>query len=188
MVLESEKQNEETEPHSSEAGGEVTRRDFMVLTTLSMTAVGGACALWPLIDSLNPAENVVANSSTEVDLSSIQEGQMITVKWRGKPVFIKRRTAVEIAEAKAASITSLADPQKDQDRVKPGKEQWLVVVGICTHLGCVPGAKQGDASGWLCPCHGSEYDSSGRVTKGPAPTNLAIPPYEFISDTKIKIG
>ena len=167
---------------------EVTRRDFMVLTTNSMAAVGAACALWPMLDSLNPASNVVALSSIEVDLSSIKEGQTITVKWRGKPVFIRNRTQGEITAAKATAQAELIDPQLDIARVKKGHENWLIVVGSCTHLGCVPLANQGDYGGWLCPCHGSQYDVSGRVRKGPAPLNLAVPPYEFISDTKIKIG
>ena len=167
---------------------QVTRRDFMVLSVNSMAAVGAACAMWPLVDSLNPASNVVALSSIEVDLSSIKEGQTLTVKWRGKPVFIRNRTQAEITQAKTTPQTQLIDPQTDDIRVKKGHENWLVVVGSCTHLGCVPLANQGDYGGWLCPCHGSQYDVSGRVRKGPAPENLLVPPYEFISDTKIKIG
>jgi ubiquinol-cytochrome c reductase iron-sulfur subunit len=166
----------------------VTRRDFVVLSATSMAAVGAACALWPMVDSMNPASNVVALSSIEVDLSSVKEGQTLTVKWRGKPVFIRNRTQAEITEAKTTPQVQLIDPQLDDDRVKKGYEKWLVVVGTCTHLGCVPLSNQGDYGGWLCPCHGSQYDVSGRVRKGPAPLNLTVPPYEFLSDTKIKIG
>lgn len=166
----------------------VTRRDFMVLTAGSMAAVGAACAAWPLVDSLNPSADVLALSSIEVDLSNIAPGQTHTVKWRGKPVFITNRTEKKIEEAKEAKLSDLPDPEPDEDRVKKGHEQWLVVIGVCTHLGCVPLANQGEYDGWFCPCHGSHYDSSGRIRKGPAPQNLHIPPYEFLSDTKIRIG
>ncbi|WPY00754.1 Ubiquinol-cytochrome c reductase iron-sulfur subunit [Candidatus Trichorickettsia mobilis] len=166
----------------------ITRRDFMTLTASSMAAVGAACAAWPLVDSLNPAADVLSLSSIEVDLSNIQPGQTVTVKWRGRPVFIRYRTQEEIAEAREVKLSELRDPQNDQDRVKSGKDQWLVTIGVCTHLGCIPLADQGEYKGWFCPCHGSHYDLSGRIRKGPAPLNLAIPAYEFISDTKIKIG
>jgi ubiquinol-cytochrome c reductase iron-sulfur subunit len=174
--------------NDSETNDKVTRRDFVVLSATSMAAVGAACALWPMVDSLNPASNVLALSTVEVDLSNIKEGQTLTVKWRGKPVFIKNRTQAEITEAAQVPLVQLLDPQPDTARVKEGHEKWLVVVGTCTHLGCVPLANQGDYNGWLCPCHGSQYDSSGRVRKGPAPTNLEIPPYEFINDSTIRIG
>jgi len=165
----------------------VTRRDFVVLSATSLAAVGAACCMWPLVDSLNPAENVLALSSVEVDLSAIKEGQTLTIKWRGKPVFIRNRTQAEILDATKPSPNML-DPEPDANRVKKGHEKWLVVIGTCTHLGCVPLSGKGDYGGWLCPCHGSQYDISGRVMKGPAPSNLLVPPYEFISDTKIKIG
>ncbi|MCC8417350.1 MAG: ubiquinol-cytochrome c reductase iron-sulfur subunit [Rickettsia endosymbiont of Bryobia graminum] len=165
-----------------------TRRDFITLTASSMVAVGATCVAWPLVDSLNPSADVLAMSSIEVDLSHIQPGQTLTVKWQGKPVFITNRTQTKIDEARDVKLSELIDPELDQDRVKAGHDQWLVTIGICTHLGCVPLANQGDYDGWFCPCHGSQYDSSGRVRQGPAPLNLAIPPYEFISDTKIKIG
>lgn len=165
-----------------------TRRDFMTLTASGLTAVGGACVAWPLVDSLNPSADVLALSSIEVDISAIEPGQTQTVKWRGKPVFIKHRTEKDIAEANSAKMTELPDPQSDADRVVKGQEKWLVTIGICTHLGCVPLSNKGDYDGWFCPCHGSHYDTSGRIRKGPAPTNLTVPPYEFISDTKIKIG
>lgn len=172
--------NKETEVH--------TRRDFIVLTASAVAGVGAVSFAWPLVDSLNPSADVLALASTEVDISSITEGQAIRVMWRGKPVFIRRRTAEEIQQAKAADSENLPDKEADSARVKAGKEEWLVVVGVCTHLGCVPLGNQGDYNGWFCPCHGSHYDTSGRVRKGPAPKNLLVPPYEFVSDSLIKIG
>ncbi len=166
-----------------------TRRDFIVLTASAMAGVGGAAAMWPFIDSMNPSADVLALASTEVNLSPVLPGQEIKVMWRGKPVFIRHRTPEDIAKAKADDAGSLPDPQTDAERVKEGKEQWLVMLGICTHLGCVPlGKSAGEYGGWFCPCHGSHYDTSGRIRKGPAPTNLAIPEYEFLNDTTIKIG
>lgn len=165
-----------------------TRRNFLTLTASSVALVGAACAAWPLINSLNPSADVLAMSSIEVDISGIEPGNVLTVKWRGKPVFIAHRTDKEIKEAQEVSISQLIDPQNDNERVKTGYAQWLVTIGICTHLGCVPIPNKGDYDGWFCPCHGSHYDTSGRIRKGPAPLNLAIPPYEFISDTKIRIG
>jgi ubiquinol-cytochrome c reductase iron-sulfur subunit len=170
-----------------------TRRDFLYLTAAAFGAVGAGSVAWPLIDQMNPAADTLALSSTEVDLSPIEEGQAITVMWRGKPVFIRHRTAKEIEEAKSVDVSTLRDPESDQERVKEGQEKWLVMVGICTHLGCVPlGQKdtdvKGEYDGWFCPCHGSHYDNSGRIRKGPAPTNLAVPEYTFTSDTTIKIG
>ena len=165
-----------------------TRRDFMVLAASSVAAVGSACAMWPMVDSLNPAADTLAMSSIEVDLSNIAPGQTLTVKWRGKPIFIRNRTEAEVKEAEAVPMSELKDPEDDSARVKPGHSNWLVMIGICTHLGCVPIGGQGDYDGWFCPCHGSQYDGSGRIRKGPAPKNLEIPQYAFISDTKIKIG
>lgn len=167
------------------------RRDFLQLTGAAFGAVGVACVAAPIISSLNPAKDTLALASTEVDLSAIPEGESKTVMWRGKPVFIKHRTKEQIEAARAVDINDLPDKQTDEERVQ--KEQWLVTVGICTHLGCVPaGQKTSDAhgefGGWFCPCHGSHYDTSGRIRKGPAPKNLAVPPYTFISDTAIKIG
>jgi ubiquinol-cytochrome c reductase iron-sulfur subunit len=167
---------------------ETTRRDFMVLAASSMAVVGGACAVWPMMDSLNPAQDTLALSSVEVDLSQVAPGQTITVKWRGKPIFIRNRTEAEIKEAQSVSMADLKDPEKDEQRVHPGHAQWLVTIGICTHLGCVPISGQGDYEGWFCPCHGSHYDGSGRIRRGPAPKNLEVPQYTFISDTKIRIG
>ena len=177
-------------PLASEDDG-TTRRDFLTLAGPAFFAVGGAATLWPFIDQMNPDAGALALASIEVDLEPITEGQSVTVMWRGKPVFIKHRTKEEIEEARSVDINDLPDKEADEDRVK--KEQWLVTIGICTHLGCVPtGQKKSDAhgdyDGWFCPCHGSHYDTSGRIRKGPAPKNLAVPPYAFISDTVIKIG
>ena len=165
---------------------EPTRRDFLYLATGAFAAVGAANVVWPLIDQMNPDASVKALASIEIDLSTIDIGQSITVSWRGKPVFIRRRTQNEIAEARSVAFGALPDPQGDETRVT--KEEWLVMVGICTHLGCVPLGQSGDFNGWFCPCHGSHYDTSGRIRKGPAPKNLEIPPYEFVGDTRIKIG
>lgn len=165
-----------------------TRRDFITLTAGAMGAVGAGALAVALGDSMNPAADVLALASTEVDLSTVEVGQTLKVMWRGKPVFIRRRTPEEIAEARAVDVSELRDPQKDQDRVKPGHDEWLIVVGVCTHLGCIPIGKAGDFDGWFCPCHGSHYDSSARIRKGPAPKNLAVPEYAFVSDTKVVIG
>ena len=165
---------------------EPTRRDFLYLATGAFAAVGAANVVWSLIDQMNPDASVKALASIEIDLSAIDIGQSITVSWRGKPVFIRRRTQDEIAEARSVAFDTLPDPQGDETRVT--KEEWLVMVGICTHLGCVPLGQSGDFNGWFCPCHGSHYDTSGRIRKGPAPKNLEIPPYEFVGDTRIKIG
>ena len=177
---------------------EPTRRDFIYIATGSVGAVGVALAAWPFIDQMNPSSAVLALSSVEVDLSSVQEGQQITVVWRSKPIFVRKRTAKEIAESNAVPLSELIDPNArnanlpddapatDKDRtIKP---QWLVLIGICTHLGCIPLPFEGNWGGYLCPCHGSQYDTAGRVRRGPAPENLFIPPYAFLSDTKIKIG
>ncbi len=175
-----------------EENGE-TRRDFLYLTAAAFGAVGAGSVAWPLVDQMNPAADTLALSTTEVNVSDIAEGQSKTVMWRGKPVFIKHRTPAEIEEAKKDDTAELRDPQTDAERVKEGHEKWLVTVGICTHLGCVPlGQKdsdvKGEYEGWFCPCHGSHYDTSGRIRKGPAPKNLEVPEYTFINDTTIKIG
>jgi len=179
--------------HGAHGGDGVTKRDFLKLVTLAGAAIGTGAIAWPLIDSMNPAKDVLALSSIDVDLTPVQEGQAITVVWRGKPVFVRHRTAAEIKEATSVPLNQLIDPQADTDRVKSGHDQWLIVIGICTHLGCVPvGNKptdpRGEFGGWFCPCHGSQYDTSGRVRHGPAPANLPVPPYAFLNDTKIKIG
>jgi ubiquinol-cytochrome c reductase iron-sulfur subunit len=161
------------------------------MTTGVVGAVGVALAAWPFIDSMNPAADVLALASTGVDLSPIAEGQRITVTWRGKPVFIDHRTADDIQAARETPLSELIDPQTDADRVQ--KPEWLIVVGVCTHLGCIPlgqkaGDPRGEFGGWFCPCHGSHYDTAGRIRKGPAPLNLLVPPYEFLDDTTVKIG
>ena len=172
---------------------EPTRRDFLYVATGSFAAVGAAFAIWPLIDQMNPDASVLALASIEVDISNIPEGQESTFKWRGKPVFIRNRTEAEIAAAESVDIATLPDPEADIDRLRPGPsgeidKKWLVVIGVCTHLGCVPLSYRGEFDGYFCPCHGSVYDTSGRIRKGPAPTNLEVPPYEFVSDTRILIG
>lgn len=176
-----------TKEASPQAGE--TRRDFILVAANGMAVVGAGCVAWPLIDSMNPSADVLALSSTEVDLAHIAEGQSITVMWRGKPVFIRHRTAAEIEAANAVDLSTLRDPEADSARVQEGKAQWLVMLGVCTHLGCVPlGNQSGEFGGWFCPCHGSHYDTSGRIRKGPAPLNLPVPEYTFLSDDRIKIG
>jgi ubiquinol-cytochrome c reductase iron-sulfur subunit len=182
-----------------------TRRDFLTLAANAFVAVGAAVTLWPFIDQMNPDAGALALASTEVDLSPVKEGQAITVMWRGKPIFIRHRTKEEIAAANSVDPKDLPDdfarndalpegtPATDLNRTKKGHENWLVLIGICTHLGCIPKGQaladsKGDFDGWFCPCHGSHYDTSGRIRKGPAPRNLEVPVYEFVSDTKIKIG
>ena len=168
-----------------------SKRDFLKLLTGSAAVIGGASLAWPLIDSMNPAGDTLALSSVEVDLAPVPEGQGITIVWRGKPIFVRSRTDAEIKTAQTTNST--IDPAPDSARVKAGHEKWLVLIGICTHLGCVPlGNKstdpRGEYGGWFCPCHGSQYDVSGRVRHGPAPLNLPVPPYAFATDTKVKIG
>jgi ubiquinol-cytochrome c reductase iron-sulfur subunit len=171
------------------SSAEPTRRDFLYIATGAVGAVGGLAAMVPLITQMNPdASTIAAGAPIEVDLAPIAEGQIIKVFWRGKPIFISHRSQKEIQEARSVNVNSLPDPQSDQDRVKQGHDQWLVVIGICTHLGCIPLAHQGAYDGWFCPCHGSVYDTSGRIRQGPAPLNLPLPPYAFVSDTKIRIG
>ena len=167
------------------------KRDFLFVTTAGLAIAGGGVTLWSLIDTMNPSKDVLALASTEVDLSPIEEGQSLTVMWRGKPIFIRHRTNEEIEDAGNTDVTKLVHKASDESRVKNPK--WLIVVGVCTHLGCVPlgqkiGDSKGDFNGWFCPCHGSHYDTSGRIRKGPAPLNLEIPPYEFVTDDIIRIG
>lgn len=166
---------------------EPTRRDFLFVATGAVGAVGAGFAAWPLIAQMSPDATTRAASSTDVDISNIAEGQIVTVKWRGKPVFISHRTPKEIEEAQAVPVSELRDPATDESRVQ--KPEWLIVIGICTHLGCVPISNDGPyEGGYFCPCHGSVYDASGRIRQGPAPYNLALPPYQFASDTKVTIG
>ena len=173
-------------------GDDETRRDFLYLATGAATALGTALVTWPLIDNMNPSADVLALSSTEVDLSPVEVGQSITVVWRGKPVFIRHRTPEEIEAARNVDINDLTDPEPDEARAE--KPEWLILVGICTHLGCIPlgqrsSEPRGDWGGWFCPCHGSHYDTSGRVRRGPAPKNLEVPdPLVYLTDTLIKIG
>lgn len=181
------------------------RRDFLTVAATSWAAVGAAVTLWPLVQQMNPDASTQALASTEVDLSPVKAGQAITVMWRGKPIFIRNRTKAEIEAAGKTPLGDLKDNRArndalpeaaaatDQNRVKKDHPNWLVLVGICTHLGCIPKGQaladaKGDYGGWFCPCHGSHYDTSGRIRKGPAPDNLAVPPYQFVSDTKIRIG
>jgi ubiquinol-cytochrome c reductase iron-sulfur subunit len=180
--------------------GGPTRRDFLYIATGAVATVGTALTIWPVIDQMNPDAAALALASVEVDVSSLTPGMSMTVKWRGKPVFIRNRTEAEIAEAKAVPVSELPDklarndnlppdaPADDQNRAASGKENWLIQVGICTHLGCVPLGEQGAYGGWFCPCHGSVYDTAGRIRQGPAPENLPIPRYEFTTDTQIRIG
>jgi ubiquinol-cytochrome c reductase iron-sulfur subunit len=167
------------------------KRDFLGLACGAVGAVGACAAAWPLLDSLRPAADTLALATTEVNLSTIPLGTSQTVMWQGKPVFIRHRTPEEIQKAKQDDRASMPDPLADAKRVE--RPEWLVVVGICTHLGCIPngqkiGENKGDYGGWFCPCHGSHYDTSGRIRKGPAPQNLARPPYKFVNDTTLVIG
>ena len=163
-----------------------TRRDFIYTLTASLGVLGAGASVWPIVSQMNPDSSVKAMSTVEVDISKVDKGKEITVMWRGKPVFIKRRTEDEITKARNISIGELPHPETDKKRVI--KDEWLVVVGICTHLGCVPINGKGEYGGWFCPCHGSHYDTSGRIRKGPAPTNLEVPKYKFVGNDKIIIG
>ncbi|HEY8575012.1 MAG TPA: ubiquinol-cytochrome c reductase iron-sulfur subunit [Devosia sp.] len=173
---------------ATQAHSKSTRRDFIFVATGSVAAVGAAATVWPLINQLNPDASTLALASIEFDVGSIPEGQSVTIMWRGLPVFVRHRTQAEIEEARAVPLNELKDPATDEQRVKAGHEQWLIMIANCTHLGCVPVGDSGDFDGWFCPCHGSHYDSAGRIRKGPAPANLVLPPYEFLSDTLVQIG
>jgi ubiquinol-cytochrome c reductase iron-sulfur subunit len=183
-----------TSAHTSDHGAHgagVKRRDFLYIAASALGVVGTGLAVWPLIDSMNPSADVLALSSIEVDISSIAVGQRVTVKWRSQPVFIDHRTADEIKAARSVNIAELRDPQTDESRVQ--KAEWLLMVGICTHLGCIPlgqkaGDPRGEFGGWFCPCHGSQYDTAGRIRKGPAPLNLLVPDYKFLNDHSVRIG
>ncbi|HSZ75219.1 MAG TPA: ubiquinol-cytochrome c reductase iron-sulfur subunit [Rhizomicrobium sp.] len=183
---------------ASDSSAEPTRRDFIYVATGAVAAVGVGLAAWPFIDQMNPTSAVRALASIEVDITSIQVGQAVTVMWRGHPVFVRRRTPKEIAEARAVNVSELPDPDSRNANLPDGspatdanrefKPEWLIVVGVCTHLGCTPTGYEGDYGGWLCHCHGSQYDTAGRIRKGPAPQNLAVPVYSFLSPTRLKIG
>ena len=180
-----------TNPGASATGpghDDPNRRDFIHIAAATAAVGGVAAVAWPLIDQMNPSADTLALASIEFDVSKVEPGASVTIKWRGKPVFVRNRTAKEIAEAVADDNAPMKDPQPDAARHKPGKSQYLVLVGTCTHLGCVPTFATGEYGGWFCPCHGSVYDTSGRIRKGPAPTNLEVPEYVFLSDTKVKIG
>ena len=185
----------------SEGAGEPTRRDFLYIATGMAGVVGAASFAWPFIDQMRPDASTLAASSIEVNVESLEPGMSLTVKWRGKPVFIRNRTEAEIEEAKAVPLADLKDPlarnanlsssaeATDTDRsAGEDKENWLVMIGVCTHLGCIPLGQSGEFGGWFCPCHGSHYDTAGRIRKGPAPENLAVPVFSFVSDSVIKIG
>lgn len=182
---------------ASEAKSDTTRRDFLYIATGAVGAVAAVSAVWPLIDQMNPDAATLALASMEFDLSPIETGQMVTIKWRGLPVFVRNRTQEEIEAARAVPMSDLKDPETDEARTKQGRENWLIVLAACTHLGCIPEGNAGEygvvttngqEGGWFCPCHGSQYDTAARIRKGPAPKNLVVPPYEFLSDTTIKIG
>jgi ubiquinol-cytochrome c reductase iron-sulfur subunit len=166
-----------------------TRRDFLYIATGAVGAIGAAAVAVPLISQMNPdASTIAAGAPIEVDITPIAEGQVIKVFWRGKPIFVNHRTPKQIKEAQDVNLASLPDPQPDSARVKAGHANFQVLIGICTHLGCIPLAHAGEYDGYFCPCHGSVYDTSGRIRSGPAPTNLALPPYQFVTDTRIRIG
>ncbi|MGH6827770.1 MAG: ubiquinol-cytochrome c reductase iron-sulfur subunit [Rhizomicrobium sp.] len=177
---------------------ETTRRDFLFVASGAVGAVGVAMGVWPFLDQMNPSAEALAMSSTEVDIAPVAVGQQVVVKWRGHPLFVRHRTPKEIAEAKAVAVSDLPDPLARNQNLPDSapatdgnreiKTQWLILVGVCTHLGCTPTAFEGDYGGWLCHCHGSQYDTAGRVRKGPAPQNLLVPPYSYLTDTRIKVG
>ena len=167
----------------------VRRRDFINIAAVSFAGVGAVAVVLPLVNQMNPSADVLALSTTEIDISAIQPGQAIKTSWRKQPVFVRNLVAKEIAEAKAVPLSDLRDPQTIDERTKPGKENWLITLGVCTHLGCVPlGNGSGDFGGWFCPCHGSHYDTSGRIRRGPAPQNLLIPVVRFVDETTIQLG
>ncbi len=171
----------------------VRRRDFIYVATASFAGAGAMTALWPMINQMNPSADVLALASVEADIAAVEPGQAIKLFWRGKPVFVRRLTEAEIADVEKVPVSALRDKQTLADRTKPGKQEWLVMLGVCTHLGCVPlgagtGENRGDYGGFFCPCHGSHYDAAGRIRKGPAPLNLEVPQYAFKSDTLVEIG
>lgn len=174
-------------------GDGARRRDFIYVAATAFAGTGAAVAAWPLIDQMNPSADVLALAAIEVDLSKVERGQAIKVSWRGKPVFVRNLTDQEISQAQAVPLSELRDPASLQDRTRDGKLNWLITIGVCTHLGCVPlgaadGEARGDYGGYFCPCHGSHYDTAARIRKGPAPTNLVVPEYSFKSDTVVEIG
>ena len=182
-------ENSDLSPERTGAdSGITTRRDFIHVLAGAMTVGGAAAVAWPLIDQMNPAADALAGGVVEQDISKVVLGQQIVILWRKQPVFIRRRTPAEIAAAVADDHAAMRDPATDASRHKPGKAEWLIVIGVCTHLGCTPTFAEGQYHGWLCPCHGSVYDTAGRIRLGPAPKNLYLPDYAFLSDTQVKIG
>ena len=184
---------EETNTAQVEADDSLRRRDFINIAAVSFAGVGAVAVVLPLVSQMSPSADVLALASTEVDISKIMPGQAIKTSWRKQPVFIRNLTPKEIAEAKAVPMSELRDPQSLAERTKPGKENWLITLGICTHLGCIPlgtgeGENRGPFGGYFCPCHGSAYDTAARIRKGPAPKNLFVPNYEFTSPTVVTIG
>ena len=180
-------------PDAPAQGEPVRRRDFLNIAAVSFAGVGAASVLIPLIRQMSPPADVLAQSSTEVDISKIATGQAIKTVWRKQPVFVRNLTPQEIQAASAVPLGELRDPQTLAERTKPGKANWLITLGVCTHLGCVPlgtgeGENRGEYGGYFCPCHGSHYDTAARIRKGPAPTNLEVPEYEFTTDTTVRIG
>ena len=173
---------------ATEAQHSTTRRDFLFVATGAVAGVGAAATVWPLINQMNPDASTLAVASIEFNLNGIESGQSVTILWRGLPVFVRNRTDKEVEEAKAVPMADLKDPATDESRTKEGHENWLIMIANCTHLGCIPTGESGEFDGWACPCHGSQFDTAGRIRKGPAPTNLVVPPYEFISDTLVQIG
>jgi ubiquinol-cytochrome c reductase iron-sulfur subunit len=184
--------------HVEDRGG--TRRDFLYVATGAAGAITAGAAIWPLVNQMNPAADVQALSSIQIDVADLEVGSQITVKFLGKPVFIRRRTPEEIEEARGVDLSELKDPlarnanhaddapASDENRSLDQAGEWLLMTGVCTHLGCIPLGEAGDYDGWFCPCHGSHYDSSGRIRRGPAPENLPIPVAQFVSDTVIELG
>ncbi|HJP67371.1 MAG TPA: ubiquinol-cytochrome c reductase iron-sulfur subunit [Sphingomicrobium sp.] len=181
-------------PTTTDSGGDgVRRRDFLNVAAVSFAGIGGVAALAPLIVQMSPSADVLAQATTEIDISKVEVGQRIKALWRKQPVFVAHLTPKEIAEAEAVPVSSLRDPQSLQERTQPGHLNWLIVVGVCTHLGCIPlgtgeGENKGPYGGWFCPCHGSQYDTAARIRQGPAPRNLAVPDYQFTSPTTVLVG
>lgn len=186
---------------SASETGDATRRDFLYIATGTAAAVGAAATAWPFIDQMRPDASTLALATIEVDVSALEPGMSLTAKWRGRPVFIRNRTSEEVEAARAVGLAELKDPLSRNANLPPdapatdeersageGRENWIVMIGSCTHLGCVPLGQQGEFGGWFCPCHGSHYDTAGRIRKGPAPENLAIPTFQFVSDTVVRIG
>lgn len=183
----------EVTPAGAHEADETSRRDFIYIAAGAVAAVGAGAMIWPFVDQMNPAADTRAMSTTEVDLSAVEVGQQIRVMWQGKPVFVRHRTPVEIAAAQRDDYATLKDPQHDADRIaqedgQAGRPEWLILQASCTHLGCIPTFAEGAFHGWFCPCHGSVYDTSGRIRSGPAPKNLLVAPYVFTNDTTIRIG